>query len=454
MQAADKRARRKGCLRVGLVFFQGFVALIAVGVFTYSKMSKSERDEEFRLAVAAGLPKSWEDLRQTYNPDRDAREPLKAFSEAWAAADKRAEDAALKAGRRNDNSLELEIVRTHPEFEIMVREVLSCSELSMFDQPELGFQVDFGRLTRTKSVMNYTRAKAAVLSKDGDPIAALKTLQESSKLLRLIRQDSSTLIAELVGSINEGILLKSTQQILQKYGREAAVQSEALRFLDNLGRPGDVKRALIGEFAGQLVEEHALATKGEAYYDKFLGLEPMPFEDGEEEEDKDPQAEKLRLRLYIPGTRDVLFKNLYRAFRELYLDLPDNPSDGFARLQVAKKHSKIAAEKAGTMDFLIAMTIGTATSAVNSDLRGLVYRRTLKALILAQQIRTKNGSFPTELPLSGQEAIDPFSGEKLKFKQIDGHLVAYSVGEDGVDNGGMDAISWTMFAKDIGYSIQ
>ncbi len=412
----------------------------------------SERDEEFTLAVAAGLPKSWEDLRQTYNPDRDAREPLKAFSEEWAAADKRAEDAALKAGRRNDNFFKLEIVRTHPEFEIMVREVLSRSELSMFDQPELGFQVNFGRLTQTKSVMNYTRAKAAVLSKAGDPIAALKTLQESSKLLSLIRQDSSTLIAELVGSTNEAILLKSAQQILQKHGRQPAVQTEALRFLDKLGRPGDVKRALIGEFAGQLVEEHALATKGEAYYDKFLGLEPMPFEDGEEE-DKDPQAEALRLRLHIPGTRDGLFKNLYRAFRELYADLPDDPTDGFARLQVAKKHSKIAAEKTGTMDFLIPMTIGTATSAVNSDLRGLVYRRALKALILAQQIRTKTGNFPTELPLSGQEAIDPFSREKLKFKQIDDHLVAYSVGEDGVDNGGMDAISWTMFAKDIGYSI-
>lgn len=413
----------------------------------------SERDEEFRLAVAAGLPKSWEDLRKTYKPDRDAREPLKAFSEAWAAADKRSDAIALEAGRRNDNSWETDIVRAHPELATMVAEVLSRSELNMLDEPELGFQVNFGRLTQTKSVMNYTRAKAAVLSKDGDPIAALKTLQESSNLLRLIRQDSSTLIAELVGSINEAILLKSAQQILQKHGQQPAVQTEALRFLDNLARPGDVKRALIGEFAGQLVEEHALATKGEAYYDKFLGLEPMPFEDGEEEEDKDPQAEALRLRLHIPGTRDVLFKNLYRAFRELYADLPDDPTDGFARLQVAKKHSKIAAEKTGTMDFLIPMTIGTATSAVNSDLRGLVYRRALKALILAQQIRTKTGNYPTELPLSGQEAIDPFSGEKLKFKTIDGYLVAYSVGEDGVDNGGTDAIGWTMFAKDIGYSL-
>lgn len=452
MSAADKRARRKGCLRVGLIFFNGFVALIGVGVFTYSRFAMSERDEEFRLAVAAGLPKSWEDLRKTYSPDRDAREPLKAFSEAWAAADKRSEAIALEAGRRNDNSWEADIVRAQPELATMVAEVLSRSELNMFDEPELGFQVDFGRLTQTKSVMNYTGAKAAVLSKDGDPIAALKTLQESSKLLKLIRQDSSTLIAELVGSINEAILVTSAQQILQKHGRQPAIQTEALRLLDNLGRPGDVKRGLVGEFAGQLVEEQTLKTRGEAYYDKFLGPEPLPFED-EEEEARDPRAENLRLRLHIPGTRDVIFKNLYRAFRELYKDLPDDPSDGFARLQVAKKHSKLANSKSGELEFLVPMTIGSATSAIKSDLRGLVYRRTIKALILAQQIRTKTGSFPTELPLTGQEAIDPFSGEKLKFKQIDGHLVAYSVGEDGVDNGGMDAISWKMFAKDIGFGI-
>lgn len=453
MNAADKRARRIKFWRVFLSCLAALIVLGSVGVFTYARIAKSERDAELKLAAEAGLPKSWEDLRRPYNPDRDAREPLRAFQDAWKTANlPQAGQPGPSLG--DEKNHRVKVVRAHPELAQLAKNVLSRTELNMFESPEQGFQTDFSRLTQTKAVMDYCRAKATVLSEEGDPIAALSVLQESAKLVKLTRQDSSSLIAELVATAIEAILIKSTLDILTKHARQPSVQSKALFLVENLGRPSDVKRALQLEFAAQLVEEHNLATKGPEYYNKFFGLEPMPFEDEEEPEDRDPRVEKLLLRMRIPGTRDVLFKNLFRAFRELYLDLPGDPYDGFARLQVAKKHIKIADKKMGEMEYLIPIMIDTACSTVKSDLRGIAERRALKALILSLQIRTKTGRFPTELPLSGAEAMDPFSGEPLKFKQLDGYLVAYSAGYDGVDDGGQNVITSGLLPKDIGFGIR
>ncbi len=453
MDAADKRARKIKFWRVFLSCLAALTVLGSIGIFTYARIAKNERDTELKLAAEAGLPKSWEDLRRPYNPNRDAREPLQAFQDAWKTANLPAA-GQMGANFRDERGQRVKVVRAHPELEQLAGNVFSRTELNMFDAPEQGFQADFSRLTQTKAVMDYCRARATILSEDGDPLAALGVLQESSKLVKLTRQESSSLIAELVATAIEAILIKSTLDILTKHGHRPAVQSKALSLVDNLGRPSDVKRALQLEFAGQLVEEYNLATKGPEYYNKFFGLEPMPFEDEEEPEDRDPRVEKLLLRMRIPGTRDVLFKNLFRAFRELYQDLPDDPYDGFARLQVAKKHSKIADEKMGEMEYLIPIMIDTACSEVKSDLRGIAERRALKALILSLQIRTKSGRFPTELPLSGVEAIDPFSGKPLKFKQLDGYLVAYSVGYDGVDDGGQNTIASGLLPKDIGFGVQ
>jgi len=64
--------------------------------------------------------------------------------------------------------------------------------------------------------------------------------------------------------------------------------------------------------------------------------------------------------------------------------------------------------------------------------------RLFKVLIAAHAARIQKGRFPAELPLTGQDAIDPFSGEAFRYiTDFDGTgFRAYSFGPDREDNEG------------------
>ena len=68
--------------------------------------------------------------------------------------------------------------------------------------------------------------------------------------------------------------------------------------------------------------------------------------------------------------------------------------------------------------------------------------RCITDLALAMcQYRAKNGKFPEKLDdlvpnFITFVPVDPFDGQPMRLKQIDGKLMIYSIGPDGVDNGG------------------
>jgi hypothetical protein len=46
------------------------------------------------------------------------------------------------------------------------------------------------------------------------------------------------------------------------------------------------------------------------------------------------------------------------------------------------------------------------------------------------------GKYPEDLPLAGEQRLDPFNGEPLRYRLHDGGFLVYSVGPDLVDNDG------------------
>ena len=75
--------------------------------------------------------------------------------------------------------------------------------------------------------------------------------------------------------------------------------------------------------------------------------------------------------------------------------------------------------------------------------RTLSARDVLRVAVAAERYRLKNGSFPAKaadlvpdfLPAV---PIDPCDGQPLRFKATAEELIVYSVGKDGVDNGGQE----------------
>jgi len=68
----------------------------------------------------------------------------------------------------------------------------------------------------------------------------------------------------------------------------------------------------------------------------------------------------------------------------------------------------------------------------------LAERRLMKVFLLCMEHYRRAGVFPKALPLKGQEAIDPFTGNPLRYQLRKGGFLAYSLGENGADDGGRE----------------
>ncbi len=423
--------------------------VLATGCVSGSK--SSTRNEEFKLATAAGFPKSWEDLRQPYNREQDMREPLAEFGSVWKPEWANAGRTSPTSGAGYGDQTPVRIGEPGYNLRPLTEKILQSTELTVFEKPEQGFDGTTDFVWQTCAPSDYLAARARVLCDRGRPVEALEVLTAATKLVRVLRPEVSLMDSELVAKVNERLLIGAAIQILNQHGSNPKVQTLSLKFLEALGRPPDVRRTMQAKFASVLLDENRLNTKGEAEIDVFLRVEETLDESFEGK--LDPIVEQLRTELKDPAKRDSMFERYFRAARLLYQDLPEDPNDGYGRLQAAKKHDALNAKRTEPLDYHVSFEIRETYANVDGDLRDLVNRRSLKALVLALQAHTKTGSFPQELPLSGLEAIDPFSGKKLIYKQIDDRLVVYSIGPDNEDNGGADVGSISNNPTDVGLRV-
>ncbi len=441
----SSRILRLACFPITLLF-----AVLATGCLAGSQALSSSRNEAFELATEAGLPKSWEDLRQPYNKDQDMREPLAEFAKAWKPR--------LETSRNSPTAIPGEdplwnvgVGISGSTLKPLTEKLLQRTELAIFDNPEQGFDGTTDFVWQTSAPAEYLALRARMLSARRKPVEALEVLTATAKLVRLLRPEVSLIDSELAAKVNERLLIGAAIQILNQHGSNPKVQTLSLKFLEALGRPPDVRRTMQAKFASVLLDENRLNTKGEAEIDVFLRVEETLDESFEGK--LDPIVEQLRTELKDPAKRDSMFERYFRAARLLYQDLPEDPNDGYGRLRAAKKHDALNAKRTEPLDYHVSFEIRETYANVDGDLRDLVNRRSLKALVLALQAHTKTGSFPQELPLSGLEAIDPFSGKKLIYKQIGDGLVVYSIGPDNEDNGGADVGSISNNPTDVGLRV-
>lgn len=422
-------------------------AVLATGCVAGSQASSSSRYESFKLATAAGLPKSWNDLRQPYNKDQDMREPLAEFSKAWKPRFETSRMSPM-AMRGDDQLWNVGVGPAGSTLKPLTEKILRRTELAVFENPELGFDGTTNFVWQTCAPVEYLAVRARVLSTRGKPVEALELLTSATNLVRVLRPKVGLIDSELAAKVNERLLIGAAIQVLNQHGSNPKAQTGSLKFLEALGRPPDVRRTMQAKFASVLLDENRLNTKGEAEIDVFLRVEETLDESFEGK--LDPIVERLRTELKDPAKRDSMFERYFRAARLLYQDLPEDPNDGYGRRQAAKKHDALNAKRTEPLDYHVSFEIRETYANVDGDLRDLVMRRSLKALVLALQAQAKTGSFPQELPLSVLEAIDPYSGKKLMYKQDRGGLVVYSIGPDSEDNGGDDVGSISNDPGDVG----
>jgi hypothetical protein len=95
----------------------------------------------------------------------------------------------------------------------------------------------------------------------------------------------------------------------------------------------------------------------------------------------------------------------------------------------------------------------------HTDKRTKVHLRAAQAAVAAERFRLQRGRWPQQLvelvPYYLQAfPLDPYDGQPLRMKRGDGVFIVYSVGKDGVDDGGnIDDGPWPEKARDIGFRL-
>ena len=115
-----------------------------------------------------------------------------------------------------------------------------------------------------------------------------------------------------------------------------------------------------------------------------------------------------------------------------------------AEIEVDTKVKEVAASKLGSMRHIMTMLFLPALSQVSrSGARGEAKQNGTDIAIAIERFRRKHGRLPENLDALVPDflekvPLDPFDDRPMRFKSADGVILIYSVGADGIDNGGVE----------------
>lgn len=267
-------------------------------------------------------------------------------------------------------------------------------------------------------------------------LTALRTTFDGAEHLN----QGISLIEQLVGAFETNMALNNTREALAQNVFQTPEQIEqALAVVrDHAPEPVDMQRAIRGEVGMLMDSIQYTATLGPdgqphfdpqriALYTKAIGVDAPPEEIAKAiTNSADPREIATDVRNYYRDVAVAVDKG-YPAVKAGELDRQAQ--------EIAAKHPAIA-----EMIPSFARVHALRTRAVAN-------RRATEVALAINLHKARTGSWPTsldELPanLLGDARRDPFSGKDFVYRLTPEGPRLYTVGEDGVDNGGRHATKW------------
>ena len=264
------------------------------------------------------------------------------------------------------------------------------------------------------------RLEALTRAHDGDAQGAAQSLQA-------ILASAHTLDYEpiLIAVLVRGALIESALQSMRDLLPVIRFSDEDLRrfqeSIRNMRRVDALRRAFIGERAmgfGALENPRQFARDAAVtpHQGMIVGLS---------------------------GPADQL---LYLEIMEEYIVAADKGEfEGWTSIKsIEAKIKNVAAEHFGRLRYPVSLMIIPAMDAsFTANNRILASCRLTDTLIAVEQFRRQSGRFPQSIDelvpdLLPERPLDPFSGRDLVFRAEPQRIVIYSLGSNGVDDGGID----------------
>lgn len=406
-------------LLVGLMI----VSLLLFGLSCWVIGSKNSLDRRIDAIRAEGYPATIADLAPAIIPaDDDAAarlaivaDQLKEFDRELAQFERTPVGAAYDAGQQRGEAATAEqldamraIVEKFPEFDAAVEKAGACDEYASrhdyrLPQPQF-LAAMLPRATNLRTVARFVAWQMRLAIAEGRPELAV---EKGISLLRL---------AELYDKSEPGIV---SSQIAM------AVRGVAANELYSALSAGPISPDL----RQQLDEELARFNAKESFLHALMTERAISVSATQEQ--------------LGGGVKPLIVNTVGLHIKKMYVEAIDYYEPVLSVIEqpwyVAYQHGTSIFKKPtgyGTMADLLAPAFEGQFEAVH---RTSAMLRSLRVLNALQQYATEQGTEATglaDLKLPAEAMEDPFTGKPLIAKLVDGSWVVYSVGKDGVDDGG------------------
>jgi hypothetical protein len=283
--------------------------------------------------------------------------------------------------------------------------------------------IEFPEFKAARDMARLMCGKAREYSRQGEGVEAVRTLTRAHTIAKHAAQ-SPTLIGLLVSISVETLLFATLETVLSDHGRNPQVIAEAKRFVASLGPVPSLRRAIGGE---------VIFSRS-----PFMpNADPVQIISGAQTTD-DPTSQALAASLTIKPVRDAMEARAIEEFRALYRDMPTDLEDvdGFEKA-LNDMESRVTRDRNVTSSFL--KTTTPVYSSVVNALKRIIAERRLAALAVDLCERRLQGPLPKNLTPIGRHQVDPYSGGPFLIKAVGQGFLVYSVGLNGVDDGGQEA---------------
>ncbi|MBI1370571.1 MAG: hypothetical protein GC162_18190 [Planctomycetes bacterium] len=287
----------------------------------------------------------------------------------------------------------------------------------------LGFMTPLADLSRLRTAINLLELYVLTRIEDGDAEGAINGIEASAGLARSL-QTEPVLIAHLVRIAMVGIVIRDIERLLNN----ATLTKAQLVRLDDLLAPMDLSVPLARAMAGELAMGNDIFALSPSKMIGTTGISPGGGLEG------------AIFAAHVASGMIHLDHLTYLQIMEDYKAAAQEPEE---RRTAAMEAVERRANELGAYPAVLTRLIvpGLARSFL-IDQRYRTSLRVARVVIAIERYRLCHGKLPMVLDeltpeFLPQALMDPFTGKPLIYKTTANGYVVYSVGEDGVDNGGV-----------------
>jgi len=410
------------------------ITLCGIGGYSGFGIPESEYNRELERAEADGLPSKPERYQRVVADRDNAAQAYREAISAWDRFNETDPDAV--------HSLSEGLVTIGYPLEAAERDFAKVQHiLHKLDEaaakPSLcfdhryadgGMEI-FTEFSDLKQFVKLRTFRARILVQRRNFAAAYRELEKCAAIPRQLGQENPSMITLLVQIALRSIILRSLEQTLCLQGPNPAAATNGDRVINALGATPNYREAIRGEYALAL---GTLAQLGDPKKrNEFISSSTMG-----DEIDAPHQMASEEYFIGLPSFRYQMMVPVVRFYRTAYRLIPSDPAAVPEMIKIEKSWESQFSVNRWPTDYLVRLMIftGGITSAVAKSFA----EEKLMRLLAINLSRPGGGVIPPSFP------TDPYSGKPFRGKTTKDGFRIWSVGRNGVDDGGAIATSGDM----------